>query len=120
MHNRAGAELAGLRDKRDTTLVRHVYDLHTIQREYDAADVAALAREVMQDDAKTRGRDFPAYAADPLAETLKAIDGIAGDVEFAKNYATFQRDMVYGGGPDFATAMGTIKVLADHLTKLPD
>jgi hypothetical protein len=58
----------------------------------------------MHDDAKTRGRDFPAYAADPLAETLKAIDGIAAGAEFAKNYATFQRDMVYGDGPDFATA----------------
>ena len=116
---RAGAELGGLRQVRDSTLVRHIYDLHTIQEEYDAADVAALAREVMHDDAKTRGRDFPAYAADPLAETLKAIDGISADAEFAKNYATFQRDMVYGGGPDFATAMGTLKVLAGHLKKPP-
>jgi hypothetical protein len=75
-----------LREVRDPTLVRHIYDLHAIQKEYDAADVAALAREVMHDDAKTRGRDFPAYAADPLAETLKAIDGISADAEFAKNY----------------------------------
>ena len=114
---RAGAELAGLREARDPTLVRHIYDLYTIQKEYDTADVAVLAREVMHDDAKTRGRDFPAYAADPLAETLRAIDGIAADAGFAKNYATFQRDMVYGGGPDFTTALGTLKVLAGHLKK---
>jgi predicted nucleotidyltransferase component of viral defense system len=116
---RAGAELAGAREVRDTTLVRHIYDLHMIRAQYDAADVAALAREVMQDDAKTRGREFPAYAADPLAETLKAIDGIVADAEFAKNYTTFQRDMVYGDAADFATAMGTLKVLADHLKKPP-
>jgi predicted nucleotidyltransferase component of viral defense system len=40
---RAGAELAGLRDKRDPTLVRHIYDLHVIREHYDAADVAGLA-----------------------------------------------------------------------------
>jgi predicted nucleotidyltransferase component of viral defense system len=117
---RAGAELAGLQEERDPTLVRHIYDLHTIQNEYDAADVAAIAREVMHDEAKTRAQDFPAYAANPLAETLKAIDRIAGDAEFASNYVTFQRDMVYGGGgADFATAMGTLKVLAKHLKKPP-
>jgi hypothetical protein len=116
---RAGAELAGLREKRDPTLVRHIYDLHVIREHYDAADVAGLAREIMIDDAKTYGRDFPAYEVNPLAETLKAIDGIAADAEFAKNHATFQRDMVYGDGPDFATAMGTLKRLADHLKKPP-
>jgi hypothetical protein len=69
------------------TLVRHVYDLHVIREQYDAADVASLAREIMVDDAQTYGRDFPAYEADPLAETLKAIDGIAADADFVKNYA---------------------------------
>jgi predicted nucleotidyltransferase component of viral defense system len=114
---RAGAEFAGLREARDPALVRHIYDLHTIQKQYDAADVAGLAREVMLDDAKTRGRDFPAYAADPLAESLKAINGIAADGDFVKNYATFCRDMVYGDAPDFATAMGTLNGLAEHLEK---
>jgi hypothetical protein len=117
---RAGAELAGLREQRDPTLVRHVYDLHIIREQYDAADVAALAREIMIDDAKTYGRDFPAYEANPLAETLKAIEGIAADAEFAKNYAIFQRDMTYGDGPDFATAIGTLKGLAERLKKAPD
>jgi Nucleotidyl transferase AbiEii toxin, Type IV TA system len=108
---------AGLRQKRDPTLARHIYDLHVIREQYDAADVAGLAREIMVDDAKTYGRDFPAYEANPLAETLKAIEGIAADADFAKNYATFQRDMVYGEGLDFATAMGTLKGLADYLKK---
>ena len=116
---RAGAELAGFREERDPTLVRHIYDLHVIREQYDAADVAGLAREVMLEDARTRGRDFPAYEADPLAETLKAIDAIAADGDFAKNYAIFRRDMVYGGGPDFETAIGTLKSLAQHLKKPP-
>jgi hypothetical protein len=114
---RAGAELAGLRQTRSPTLVRHVYDLHLIREHYDLAEVASLALEVMIDDAETYGRDFPAYKADPLAETLKAIDGIAVDEGFAKDYATFRRDMVYGEAPDFATAVGTLKDLAQHLRK---
>jgi predicted nucleotidyltransferase component of viral defense system len=116
---RIGAELAGLRKPRDPTLVRHVHDLHVIRKQYDLADVASLAREIMLDDAKTYGRDFPAYEADPLAETLKAIDGIAADEACATNYATFVRDMVYGDRPDFATALQTLKSLAQELEKPP-
>jgi hypothetical protein len=112
---RVGAELAGLREKRDQTLVRHVYDLHVIREHYDAADVASLAREIMIDEAKTYGKDFPAYQADPLGETLKAIEGIATSAEFAANYANFRRDMVYGEGPEFDTAAATLNSLAQHL-----
>jgi predicted nucleotidyltransferase component of viral defense system len=114
---RAGAELAGLREKRDPTLVRHLYDLHVIREHYDAADVASLAREIMIDDARTYGRDFPAYETDPLTETLKAIDGISADEGFAKNYATFSRDMVYGDGPDFKTTVATLNGLGEQLRK---
>ena len=112
---RAGAELAGLRQKRDPTLVRHVYDLHVIREHYDATDVAALAAEIMHADAELRGEKFPAYQKDPVGETVKAIEGIAADAEYAANYATFCRDMVYGDAPDFATAVTTLKAIAEHL-----
>jgi hypothetical protein len=114
---RAGAELAGLRDQRDTTLVRHIHDLHAVRGQYDPAEVAKLAREIMTDEAARRADDFPAYKADPLAETLKAIDGIAASAEYAADYATFRRDMVYGGGVDFGTAVATLKELGEHLRK---
>jgi len=112
---RAGAELAGLRDKRDPTLVRHLYDLHAIRDHYDAADVARLARQIMNADAALQGRDFPAYQADPLGETLKAIDGIAATPDYAADYATFRRDMVYGEGADFERVTATLKKLGEHL-----
>lgn len=114
---RAGAELAGLRGERDTTLVRHIHDLHATRDQYDPADVANLAREIMTDEAAQRADDFPAYKADPLAETLKAIDGIAASADYAADFATFRRDMVYGGGVDFETAIGTLKGLGEHLRK---
>jgi predicted nucleotidyltransferase component of viral defense system len=114
---RAGAELAGVQRERDPTLVRHIYDLHAIRAHYDAADVVALAREIMQSDADTYGHQFPAYRADPLAETLRAVDGIAADADFARGYATFQRDMVYGEAADFETAIATLKAVAESLEK---
>lgn len=114
---RAGVELAGLREKRDPTLVRHVYDLHMIREHYDAADVASLAAEIMVADAELRGEKFPAYQKDPVGETVKAIEGLAADAEYAAGYATFQRDMVYGDAPDFATAIGTLKVIAEQFSQ---
>jgi hypothetical protein len=116
---RAGSELAGLREERDPTLARHIYDLHMIREHADPAEVAALALEVMRADAETRGDTFPAYRADPLAETLRAIEGIPGDAVFSKGYAAFTRDMVYGDTPHFTTAAGSLKTLAAHLKKPP-
>jgi Nucleotidyl transferase AbiEii toxin, Type IV TA system len=114
---RAGSELAGLRNARDPTLVRHIYDLHVIREHYDAAEVATLALDVMKADAATRGDKFPAWESDPLAETLRAIEGIPKDKVFVDGYANFLRDMVYGGGPDFNTAMESLKTLGVHLKK---
>jgi predicted nucleotidyltransferase component of viral defense system len=116
---RAGSELAGLREQRDPTLVRHIYDLHMIRDHYDAAETAALAHEVMKADAQTRGHRFPAWEKDPLGETLRAIEGIPKDKVFVDGYAEFRRDMVYGDGPDFDTAMTSLNALADQLRKLP-
>jgi hypothetical protein len=96
-----------------------VYDLHVIREHYDAADVAALAAEIMLADAELRGDKFPAYQKDPLGETLRAIEGIAADAGYAAAYAAFQRDMVYGDAPDFATAVGVLKAIAEDLDKAP-
>jgi predicted nucleotidyltransferase component of viral defense system len=114
---RAGSELAGLRDMRDPTLIRHIYDLHVIRDHYDAAEVATLALDVMKADANMRGDKFPAWQKEPLGETLRAIEGIPKDKVFVDGYANFLRDMVYGEGPDFNTAMASLKTLGDHLKK---
>jgi len=116
---RAGSALAGLRKERDPTLVRHIYDLHMIRDQHDAAETAALAHEVMKADAQTRGDRFRAWQRDLVGETLRAIDGIPKDKVFVDGYMEFLRDMVYGEKPDFATAMATLKSLAEQLRRLP-
>ena len=109
---RAGAELADAGGPRDPTLVRHVYDLHMIRAHYDLAEVALLAREIMVADAAAYGHQFPAYRANPIAETLRAATSLAVHLGFAARYAAFQRDMVYGESADFLTAMATVVALA--------
>jgi len=75
---RAAAEIAEAGGPRDPTLVRHVYDLHVIRAHYDATEVAALAREIMPHDAEVFGKQFPAYRANPMVETLRAVEARSG------------------------------------------
>jgi Nucleotidyl transferase AbiEii toxin, Type IV TA system len=111
---RAGAELAGL-DEPDPTLVRHLHDLHALREHYDAAEVIALAREVMLGDAEAYGNQFPAYRENPLRETLRAVEGLAADPGYVRRYGEFQRLMVYGAKVEYPICIGTLRDLAGQL-----
>ena len=111
---RSGAAFAGI-ETLDSTLPRHVYDLSRLEDHYDAEDAARLALETMNDDAATRGGDFPAYQADPLAETLRAVEAMAGDRAFAADYSRLMDAMVYGERPAFNDAMAVVRGLADRV-----
>jgi hypothetical protein len=104
---RSGAAFAGLQPL-DPTLSRHVHDLSRLEGHYDAEDAAQLALETMKDDAATRGDDFPAYEADPLGETLRAVEAMAIDREFAAQYWTLMEAKVYGDKPAFEGAMAVV------------
>jgi hypothetical protein len=108
---RLGMELAVANGPRDDTLPRHVYDLHVIRPHYDPSEVIALARAIMLADVEAYGHQFPAYRENPVAETLRAVRGLPADEYFARSYATFLRDMVYGETPDFETALATLSAL---------
>jgi Nucleotidyl transferase AbiEii toxin, Type IV TA system len=116
---RAGAELAGLDDP-DPTLVRHLHDLHVLREHYDPGEVAELAREVMLADAEAYGNQFPAYRENPMRETLRAVEGLAADPGYARQYEEFQRFMVYGSPIEYAGSIGTLKELAQRLADTPE
>jgi predicted nucleotidyltransferase component of viral defense system len=109
---RTAAEIADAGSPRDEALVRHLYDLHVIRTRYDPAEVAALAREIMPHDAEVFGNQFPAYRANPLAETLRAMQALTADSSYGSRYAAFCRDMVYGDTVEYAACMGTLSELA--------
>jgi predicted nucleotidyltransferase component of viral defense system len=115
---RGGAEVAGIQQRRDPTLVRHIYDLWMIREHFALDEAADLAREIMQADAETYGHQFPAYGDDPLAETLRAVEAISDDAGFAANYADLLRDMVYGAAPDFRTALTVLQALAERVRQI--
>jgi predicted nucleotidyltransferase component of viral defense system len=111
---RAGAEIAGL-DEPDPTLVRHLYDLHTLRAHYDPAEIATLTREIMRAEVEAYGNKFPAYRENPLRETRRAVEGLATETAYARQYAEFQRLMVYGDGAEFAACVATLRALADRI-----
>ncbi len=111
---RAGFAFAG-HASLDHTLVRHVYDLSRMDGHYDMAEAAAIALGTMKADAESRGKEYPAYQADPKAETLRAFEIMAKDGPFAESYAQLLDAMVYGEKPEFAAAFEKVQRLAKLL-----
>jgi hypothetical protein len=66
-------------------------------------------------DTKAYGHQFPAYRDNPIAETLRAVEGLRRDPNSATRYAAFRQDMVYSESAGFMTAMATITALAGRL-----
>jgi hypothetical protein len=66
-------------------------------------------------DAEAYGNQFPAYRANPMAETLRAVDGLANDPTYSQQYEEYQRNMVYGDRVDFAACLSTLKELAEQM-----
>ena len=96
-------------------LVRHIYDIHAVRDRVRPSDVRSLILEIMADDVEAYGHQFPAYRESPVAETLRAVDGLASEERYARIYAEFVRDMVYGSAPTFQMALRTVSALADAL-----
>jgi len=115
---RTAAELANAAGAYDPADIRHVYDLHIIRAQYDPAEVALLAQEIMIRDAQVYGHHFPAYRDNPLAETRRAIAALATQSIYAQRYAEFCRAMVYGAQPEYVQALHTIDLLAKHFRNL--
>lgn len=113
---RVATEIADAAGARDATLIRHVYDLHVIRRHCNSAEVAALARTIMPHDAEVFGHQCPAYRADPLAETLRAVQALTADEGYARCYADFRRAMVYDGdAADYGDCLETLHELSARL-----
>ena len=99
----------------DATLPRHVYGLWWLDGHYDAEDPARLALETMKDDVATRGGDLPGYQADPLGETLRAVEAMGGDRAFAADYSSLMEAMVFGEKPAFDDAMAFVRGFAGRV-----
>jgi len=110
---RIAMELAGLSRDPDPTLVRHIYDLHLMQGQFDPGQVAALARDIARADAQEFRNQYPAYAADIAGETRKALAALQTDPAYRSRYDDFVIAMAYGERPEFDIALASVVALAE-------
>jgi hypothetical protein len=115
---RVGESAAKGNSESDKTLVRHIYDLHVTRKSYDAAELVQLAAMIAYADAEEYGDKHPAYRNDPIGETLNGAADLASSSSYARQYAEFIRDMVYGQQAGFDAALKTIDGLCRQLQLL--
>jgi hypothetical protein len=114
---RTAMELAGAGCDPDTTLVRHLYDLHMLRTLIDPAEVATLARAIAETDGEEFRNQHPAYANDPVAETRLALEALHTDPTHQQRYNDFISAMVYGEKIEFASALATVTELAERMMR---
>ncbi len=112
---RVAAETGLPATERDPTLMRHIYDIHVISAQCDPLLVAAMAREIMNSDAKEFGNQSPAYRDDCMSETKRALTALATDATYSAQYGQFSRDMIFGDVTDYQTALATLRQLMGKL-----
>ena len=112
---RIAMERAGVSRAPDSTLVRHIYDLHIMRDHIDQAVAAALAREIAAADAAEFRNQYPAYADDIEGETRKTVDALGADPVYRRHYDDFVTAMVYGEKPEFDQALGTVGFLTERM-----
>lgn len=104
----------------DTALVRHVYDTHCIVSQVpglgDAATDAFLA--LVSGDVADFGYQHPAFAADPKAVLLQALEAAKDDAQIRSEYSGVLIPLVYGKNkPAFNEAWRTFYEVAHRLLK---
>lgn len=82
----------------DTTLVRHLYDVHRLfaAGAVDESIVRRLCADIVVQDAKQFRNQHPEYLADPAREARNALDNIVKDRRFEGWYNAFVDSMIYG------------------------
>lgn len=105
---RTAMDLASLSRDFDPALVRHIYDLHMLRDHVDHGTVVTLARDIARTDAEEFRNQYPAYYADIVGETRKALDDLRTDPVHRARYERFLGDMVYGELVEFTEAMRTV------------
>lgn len=105
---RTAMDRAGLARDPDSTLVRHIYDLHAMREYIDLDDMARLVPLIIAADGAEFKNQYPAYAANPYGETQSAIAALQNDPIYRRRYDDFMLSMVYGNRLEFDVAVGTV------------
>ena len=99
----------------DHTLVRHIYDIHEIDRVEpetfsDSKVISDLMATAMEKDASDFLNQHVQFAVAPAKELRWALAAVKTDPKFEANFKAFVAEMVYSATkPDFATAFATFE-----------
>ena len=104
----------------DSTLVRHIYDLNSIQSaDRISANFFTLAKAIVTNDAKQFKNQHPEYSADPGAEIRQSLALLKSKPLWKERYQEFIETMVY----DNTTAIeyeNAINILENISTRVID
>lgn len=103
--------------KDDETLVRHVYDLHTVTAlGYDPRALGRLIDAVIQKDSDQFGRQHPEFRQDPAAELHHGLVCLCTDSIHRSRYERFIGPLIYHESPaSWDEALSAVARLARQL-----
>ncbi|NRD75438.1 nucleotidyl transferase AbiEii/AbiGii toxin family protein [Shewanella sp. VB17] len=104
--------------KDDTTLVRHIYDVHCIYiaQDLDIELLVPLFRTVLQEDVKRFGNQHVEFVADPVHELCLGLRELEDNPVFRQRFSDFVTPMVFNPQPyDFDTSFASFKKIALNL-----
>jgi hypothetical protein len=78
----------------DRNIVRHIYDIYSIYPAIDTGEVKKLVEQIIEQDRIEYHGKNPAWASDPKANTLKALEELKKP-EFARLFSAYAKVMVY-------------------------
>ncbi|MEK8022116.1 MAG: nucleotidyl transferase AbiEii/AbiGii toxin family protein [Candidatus Parabeggiatoa sp.] len=97
---RTAAVISGREGIDDTTLVRHIFDLHALETLLTGNKLfPSLVERVIQIDSEQFGNQMPEYRANPLKETAKALLAFNQSHQHAERYRHFLEPLVYSQNP---------------------
>ncbi|PJD90489.1 MAG: hypothetical protein CK426_00385 [Legionella sp.] len=102
----------------DRTLIRHVYDLHTIESvDPIPNNFLMLAKEVILNDAHQFKNQHPEYTDNPEEEINHSIELLRNKALWRERYEDFINDMVFNpdSAPDYDEALNVIADLSKRV-----
>ena len=111
---RTAAELRGISDWTDDTLIRHLYDLHIIDTESPlGADFVGLVHETVLADVEQFGIKHQELMIDARGELKAALVALNSQARYREQYGRFLGPLVYAQyKPDFDQGLATLNKLS--------
>ncbi|PMH44482.1 pyrophosphatase [Vibrio sp. 10N.286.49.B3] len=109
--------------KDDTTLVRHIYDVHCIDtaQTLDIESLTSLFLTVLQEDVDRFGNQHAEFVAAPIKELRLGLQELEDNPIFRQRFVDFVTPMVFNSQPhDFDTCFASFKRVAHQLLSSVD